>query len=82
MDDQNEINTYNQVFKMNTFSIDEENENEIKNMYELIEKRPENTNINTLINELLPLDNQKRPNDISLNNSSNSMIKNESQQNI
>ena len=82
MDDQNDINTYNQVFKMNTFSIDEENENEIKNMYELIEKRPEDTNINTLINEPLPLDNQKRPNDISLNNSSNSMIKNESQQNI
>ena len=82
MDAQNEINTYNQVFKKNTFSIDEENENEIKNMNEILEKRPENTNINALINEPLPLDNQKSPNDISLNNSSNSMIKNESQQNI
>ena len=82
MDAQNEINTYNQVFKKNTFSIDEENENEIKNMNEILEKRPENTNINALINEPLPLYNQKSPNDISLNNSSNSMIKNEMQQNI
>ena len=82
MDAQNDINIYNQVFKKNTFSINEENENEIKNMNEILEKRPENTNINALINEPLPLDNQKSPNDISLNNSSNSMIKNESQQNI
>ena len=82
MDAQNEINTYNQVFKMNTFSINEENENEIKNMYELIEKRPEDTNINALINEPLPFDNQKSPNDISLNNSSESKINNKSQPNM
>ena len=81
-DGQNNINIYHQVFKMNKVSIDEENQNEIKNIYEIIEKRPEDTNINTLINETLPLDNQNSPNDISLNNSSNSMIKNESQPNI
>ena len=80
-DDQNDIDIYNEVFKMN-FSNDEENQDEIKNMYEIIENRPEDTNTNALINGPLPFDNQASPNNISLNNSSESKINNESQHNI